>query len=228
VLAALAAYALVAAVYRPELNNFQSSPSYESISGDSILGMFAKDNLSKDSEGLLGAQEEPINFIVFAKNDGELVSAFQKAGWYSADPVTFSSLFETARTAAFNEPYPTAPMTPAFWNGAVNDFNFEKPTATETVRNRHHSRFWKTNFKTQDDYLVYVGTASLDTGIKWGVTHAISPDLDTEREFMFNDLVSSGYVASSSKEKFTTPNLGKNFSGDQFFTDGKAYLIYLK
>ncbi len=33
-----------------------------------------------------------------------------------------------------------------------------------------------------------MGTVSLDTGIKWGVTHAIAPDIDTERDLLVSDL----------------------------------------
>ena len=43
---------------------------------------------------------------------------------------------------------------------------------------------------------IYVGTASFDSGLKWWVTHRISPDIDTEREFLFTDLEATGQLSS--------------------------------
>jgi len=72
---------------------------------------------------------------------------------------------------------------------------------------------------------VYGGTASFDTNIKWLVTHAIQPDIDTERDKLLADLRTSGQIANVQEQQFVNPTLGKNFSGDQFFTDGKAYIF---
>ena len=118
-------------------------------------------------------------------------------------------------------------MTPSFWNGQVHDFGWEKDTNQHSVRQRHHARFWQTNFKTAQGKNIYVGTASLDTGIKWLVTHQISPDIDTERELIFQDLEQSGVVKNFSWQQFVDPILGQNFSGDQFFTDGQLYILEL-
>ena len=52
--------------------------------------------------------------------------------------------------------------------------------------------------------------------------------MDSERELLFNDLQKAGAVQSNSKEQFVEPLLGQNFAGDQFFTDGKIYVINLK
>lgn len=193
-----------------------------------IVGAFKEYGLNKFSEGLTGVAQEPINIIIVAKNDKDFESIFARAGWLPADHANLQTVLSTLKEAILNEPYPTAPMTPSFWNGNINNYGFEKPTEAGTVRKRHHSRFWKTNIETADQRPAYVGTASLDIGIKWGVTHKIAPDIDTEREFLFNDLKNTGLIADYAKAAFTEPVLGKNFLGDQFFTDGQAYIIYLK
>ena len=72
---------------------------------------------------------------------------------------------------------------------------------------------------------MYVGTASLDTGLKWGITHAIAPDIDTERDLFVSDTQKAGVVTEEKLIPFVSPTLGKNFSGDQFFTNGKAGFI---
>jgi len=116
-------------------------------------------------------------------------------------------------------------MTPSFWNKQVNDFGFEKSTETKSVRQKHHARFWKTNLKNDQGNNIYVGTVSLDTGIKWGITHKISPNINTERKLLFTDLEKTGVIKNSIKTKLVNPILGKNFSGDQFFTDGETYFV---
>ncbi|MFH1193362.1 MAG: LssY C-terminal domain-containing protein [bacterium] len=191
-------------------------------------GAFKDYGLNKFSEGLTGISQEPISIIIIAKNENDFESIFARAGWFSADRANLKTILSILKEAILNEPYPAAPMTPSFWNGNVNNYGFEKPTEADTVRKRHHSRFWKTNMEMPDHRFVYVGTASLDIGIKWGVAHKIAPDIDTEREFLFNDLKNTGQIADYKKVDFTDPVLGKNFLGDQFFTDGQAYVIYLK
>ena len=119
-------------------------------------------------------------------------------------------------------------MTPSFWNAQVHNFGFEKPTKIDEVSQRHHARFWKTYYQIKPGGYIYVGTTSLDKGIKWGITHKIKPDIDTEREFLFQDLMATGFVSRFSKQQFVPPLSGENFAGDAFFTDGKSYLLFLK
>ena len=195
---------------------------------NNLLGTFTDLKLSHYSEMLDGSPQEPLSFIIFAKDDVEIERIFSQAGWYSADPSNARSIFRIANAALLNQAYNQAPMTPSFWQAEVNDFAFQKPTAEKSVRERHHARFWKTNFKSKDGKNIYVGTASLDIGIKWWVTHKINPDIDTEREYLFADLKRTGLINDSHKEKFVDPVLGQNSSGDPFFTDGEIYLINLK
>jgi len=43
-----------------------------------------------------------------------------------------------------------------------------------------------------------------------------------------NDLLKTGYVESIGEFQIVEPTLGSNQAGDYFFTDGKAYVIFLK
>ncbi len=218
-------YTLFALQYHPPLNTLENE---RPIVVESVLAPFQEGKIPQFTETLLGNKQEPFNFIVVAKNDAEFINAMNRAGWRLADKATAESVFALAKSAILNENYPTAPMTPSFWDAKVHDFGFEKETPTQNVKERHHARFWKTNLQTNSGERVYAGTASFDSGIKWLVTHKINPDIDTERELLFADLQNTGLVATSSKEIFVAPVLGENFSGDQFFTDGKVYLVVLK
>ena len=218
-------YIIYAAHYKPPLNTYEQSTTIET--GISPVDIFSG-NLSKSSEGLLGNPQEPFNFIIIAKNPEELMSIFADAGWYVADEPDITSLARTVKAAILKQPYENAPVTPSFWNATVHDFAFEKPTELNTVRQRHHIRIWQTHIQTLDGKFIYIGTASFDNGLKWFVTHNISPDIDTEREFLFTDLNKTGLLLHVEKIQFVDPVLGKNSAGEQFFTDGKAYLLYLK
>jgi undecaprenyl-diphosphatase len=192
---------------------------------DDVAGSFDRLALPKYSETFSGTHQEPMSFLVIAKDDATFVETMERSGWMLSDPVTVANMTTLAGASIMKTSYPRAPMTPSFWNTRVHDFGFQKQTSVRNVHARHHARFWKAPIRTEDDGSVYAGTASLDVGIKWIVTHRISPDIDTERETLLGDLVATGSVVSSEKFRFVDPVLGKNFSGDPFFTDGEAYVL---
>ncbi len=191
---------------------------------DNVFSIFENENL-KYSETIFGRKQEPLNFIILAKSDKDLIKIFHQAGWSLGDPVNIRTVYKVGKSALLKQSYKTAPMTPSFWNSRVNDFGFQREIGN--VRVRHHARFWRTGYK-KGEYLIYVGTASFDIGIKWGITHKIDPDIDTEREILFEDLYKTGLIKKFYKVNFVKPTLGKNFVGDIFFTDGKAYYIEMK
>ncbi|HED38603.1 MAG TPA: phosphatase PAP2 family protein [Ignavibacteria bacterium] len=218
-------YLLVAAQYSP--NILSNAIIQKSLNGDKVDDVFYKET-DKFTKTLFGNTQEPISFMLYAKNDIELKKIFNNAGWYLSDEASLSSMFEISKAVLINGQYLRAPMTPSFWNKLPNGFGFEKPDKSNGVRQRHHVRFWKTDYVTTTGKRVYVGTASFDSGIKWGITHRINPSIDSEREFLFQDLKSTGKIMKYKKQKLVEPTLGQNFSGDQFFTDGKMYIVDFK
>ena len=218
-------YAGFASFYKPALAP-ATVPKTQYISGN-VLAYFSSHNIPKYSETITGQHQEPLNFIFFAKNDDALIKDFEKSSWFLADRFGLSSGLKIAKAAATNKEYSKGPMTPSFWNGIVHNFGFEKPTKIDTIRQRHHIRVWKTNLK-EGEYSIYVATASLDQGIKYLITHKINPDIDTEKEFIKNNLELAEVVTNSQEVQFVKPVLGENFSNDPFFTNGKLFIIYLK
>ncbi|MDA8430879.1 MAG: LssY C-terminal domain-containing protein [Geobacteraceae bacterium] len=188
--------------------------------GTDIAGSFARYKLPRYTESIVGEQQEPLNVIIVAKDITLLSDVFKAAGWQPADPVTVRNVARTVKAIISNENYPTAPISPSFWNGNVNDLGFEKPTPKQTVRQRHNLRLWKTNLETVDGKHVYVGSASMDAEMKWGLTHKIKPDIDSERDTLINDLLISNHATSLAKTRFVEPVSGYNFAGDPFFTNG--------
>ncbi|MDD5152442.1 MAG: LssY C-terminal domain-containing protein [Candidatus Pacebacteria bacterium] len=219
-------YATFSYLYRPIPIILKEAP--KEIVVESVDSAFQSYQLPRYTETLVGNKQEPLNVILVAGSDQELINAMQKAGWFLAEEPNIVSMAILAKRVFYNENYTTAPMTPSFWNAKTHDFGFEKPTEAMTVRERHHARFWKTDFQTKDGASIYVGTASLDIGIKSLIAHKIDPAIDVEREFLFSDLQKNNLVLSFKKEQSVKSAMGTNFAGDTFFTDGNFYIISLK
>ncbi len=204
-------------------------PSFEvsNRTTNSALHIFT-DGAPRYAETISGNHQEPIAFIITAPSEEAFTKAFERASWRSAEHLSSRSIVRMIRTMITSGSYPTAPMTPSFWNQEVNDFAFQKPTPADSIEERHHARFWRTAYVTEDGKRVYVGTASLDTNIKWFITHAIAPDIDSEREVLLQDLLAGGDVDHVDTVQLVPPVLGKNIFGDLFFTDGKAHVLELK
>lgn len=211
----------------PSILPLQNVPT-QTIQVSDPLTPFNDGTLPAYTEKVTGTLSEPLSFIVVAKSDQQLIDSFKQSGWLLADPVTLVSLIQSESDIFLNRSYQTEPMTPMFWNNHVHDFGFEKPTDANSARERHHARFWKTDFVTNDGQSIYVGVASFDSGFKWGITHRIEPDVDTERDLLLKDLTSADVVVGELTIPFVDPVLGKNLSGDAFFTDGKLNEVWLK
>ncbi len=221
-------FLIFAIAYNPAPNTIITKGT-QTINEPEILNLFqGKNALPQFTETPTGKNQEPLNFIIITPDIKTMIKAFEDSNWYLADPPTLQATFRLIDSAILNQEYTTAPLTPSFWNSQVNSYGFEKPTDNQTVRQRHHARFWSTDYVTETGQMIFVGTASLDQGLKWFITHQISPDIDTEREYIFNDLQKANKIKSHTKEQFIAPKLGQNFSGDMFFTDGQIYVLNLK
>lgn len=177
------------------------------------------------TESLIGSPLEPVSIIVMAPDDASLVDVLNAAGWQVADPPTIPTLSRAALAAWLDRPYATAPITPVFWDGWPQDFGFQRSVADQGLRQRHHARFWRVPTPLNDGLHTYVGTASLDSGIKWGLTHRIAPDVDSERDRLIADLLRTGRLRQDSWVELVAPLLGEDIVGDPFFTDGRAAVL---
>lgn len=202
-------------------------PLPKTIVADNIINVFNNGTLPKFTEKLGKKNQQPLSFLIVAKDDTELIKTFQKAGWFLAEKITLNTLLEEVVQVIKDEPNPNATVTPSIWNRTIQNFSFSKPTAKNTIRQRHHCRVWKTTVKTTKGKTLYVVTASYDPKMKTPFTHKIDADIDKEREYLFKDLLKTGKIQDYKKINFVGPTRGRNFQGDYFFTDGKAYLIYL-
>lgn len=204
-----------------------STPQGEMVvtpSLDSLLGIISLPQFPKFSETIVGNKMEPVSLIVIASPD-DLNKVFEKAGWFVADR-GIGKVLKLGLAAFSNQPYPTAPVTPSFLGAEPETIAFEKPTDLNTARQRHHTRFWLTNYSV-NGVPVWVATTSFDSGLQYFITHRIKPDIDTERDFIKSELMNTDLVDSVQEIQLVSPLMGTNQGGDQFFTDGKAYVAVL-
>lgn len=187
--------------------------------------------LPKVSETFTASPIEPINIIVVANKD-TLTNAFTKSGWFLLDQISFKTSIEIVNAVINNKPYPKTPGLPVFWDTKVNDFAFGKPVA-DNVDSRHHIHFWETPFITTDGQSIWVGTAHFDAQIKTTGKlilpfHSTELIVDKEREDLKADLAKNGFVKSFEKIDLTGLLYGTKKTGNNFLTDGQAYILYLK
>lgn len=178
------------------------------------------------SETLTGTRMEPTS-LIFIGSQAQLEETFRRAGWYRADPPTVGNSLHEFLTAARNEQYLTAPVTPSYLDAKPQDLAFEKPTTANTLQQRHHTRIWRLPYDVNGQP-VWVATASLDKGIGIGSavplpTHRIDPNVDQERSYILGSLG----VDHARFVRVVGPQLGHNASGDAFFTDGRAAVVPL-
>jgi membrane-associated phospholipid phosphatase len=179
------------------------------------------------SETLSGKTMEPINFIYLGSAQ-QIEQAFLSHGWFKADPSTLSNLLKALSVGLQGHQYLNAPVTPSYLAAKPENLAFQQPTKSNTLRQRHHTRLWRTDFRLADGKEIWVATASFDEGIEFAgpaklPTHHIDPNIDAERTYIATSL----NLKVLSELQVVKPQAGKNAAGDIFFTDGRALLTSL-
>lgn len=176
------------------------------------------------AESLIGTQVEPVSMILIAPDAATVTAAFTKAGWEAPAPADLPQLVEAALAAWTNHPDPVAPITPYFRDGQPNDLAFQKPDATDSLRRRHHLRLWQAKFRLSGGEALFLATASFDDGLKWGLVHHISPDLDAERDTILKGLADAGVLVVQSVIAGHGPLSGQDEFDDPWFSDGRIVI----
>lgn len=182
----------------------------------------------KYTETLLGQRQEPINFIFLAQGDRQLLTALQQAGWSLTDKANIAHFLKAIEALVLAKHYPAAPVSPSFWNMKIQTMSFAQVPGTDRPGHARHLRVWRTHARLTNGETVYVGMADATEGLKWWLVPEISPDLNSVRNRLFQDLFRSGRIETFRKFELVKPQVGRNLLGDPFFTDGGAYVVSLK
>ncbi|MFO1406569.1 MAG: LssY C-terminal domain-containing protein [Steroidobacteraceae bacterium] len=177
-----------------------------------------------------GHPGDPVN-IALEGSQEQVVRAMTAAGWYPADPITFTSSVRIAADTVFRRPDDQAPVSPLYLFGRVQDLAFELPVPGGP-KHRHHVRFWRWD-QERNGQPVWFGAATYDehAGLSYTtgqVTHHIGPDVDAERDLIVNGLTRAGWVGGVQWiDGFHKQLEGKNGGGDPWHTDGRLAIVVL-
>src|SRR6266702_4417678 len=177
----------------------------------------------------VGGDGDPVN-LVLVGTKAQILHSFHQAGWLIPDPITRHTSEKIAVDSLAHRSYPTAPVSPLYLFGRVQDLAFEKPT--NDVQNRGHIRLWQTGTLIEGQF-VWIGAASYDHGIEFSgttrlPTHHIAPTVDLERNAVGADLERTGLVKKEAYAAFTPPIFfARNGGGDYYTSDGDVLVINL-
>lgn len=185
-----------------------------------------KDNprLTETGDGHPGG---PLNVALIGSEE-EVRKIFAAAKWYDAEALGFKSDLEIAVGTILKRPDPEAPVSKLYLFGRPEDLAFEQPV-DGNPRQRNHVRFWQTKKLSSSGRKIWIGAASYDERVGLShttgqVTHHIAPDVDKERDHLFEDLKATGELSESYKVPgFQTILRGRNGGGDPWYTDGALW-----
>jgi len=174
-----------------------------------------------------GIPADPLN-VALVGTKGEVLKIMAAAKWYQADSLSIRSDLKIAAASVLKRDYDQAPVSNLFLYGRKEDLAFEKP-AGDNPRQRHHVRFWQSDRVDWDGRPVWVGAAIYDRRVGLShttlqITHHTAADIDTERDYLFNDLKQTSDLSEFFiVEGFHKVRQGKNGGGDPWHTDGNLY-----
>lgn len=206
---------------------FASISAGQVVSVSKASDIFSSEQM-KYTETLIGERQEPINYIFLAEDDTRLVNALQQAGWTLTDKADIASFVKAVKAWVTKTPHLTAPVSPSFWNAKIQDMSFRRVPEPNRLVHEHRLRIWRTGFSLKDGLAVYIGMVNGTDGLKLGILPRLASDLDTQRDLLLQELARTGMIENLLKRQLVNPQIGKNFVGDQFFTDGKVHIITLK
>lgn len=215
VLVGLLIWAMLAYIFVPEFWKlyFRRHPSLDDVPGVT----FTADGIPAD----------PIN-VALIGTKAEVVKIMLAAKWHPADPLTLRSCLEIAEASVFKREYNDAPVSSEFLFGRKEDLAFEQAVG-DSPRHRHHVRFWESDKRDPDGRPVWLGSAVFDTRVGLSrttgqITHETAPDVDAERDKLFDDLKKTGDLAEFIIVRgFHKVREGRNGEGNPWHTDGDLY-----
>jgi len=171
---------------------------------------------------------DPLN-VALIGTQAQIQKIMQAAGWFPAAQLGLDSDLQITVDTVLSRPDAEAPVSNLYLFGRKEDLAFEQPVG-DNPRQRNHVRFWKTNDIDGDGRPGWIGSATYDERVGLShttgqITHHIAPDVDKERDHLFEDLKKTGEL-----EDFYTMDgyhkvlEGRNGGGDPWHTDGRLFV----
>jgi LssY C-terminus len=175
-----------------------------------------------------GVPGDPLNVALVGTKE-QLERILTAAQWFPADPLGVRADLKIAEATVLKREYDDAPVSSLYLFGRKEDLAYEQPVGPDP-RQRHHVRFWKTDKVDDEGRPVWIGSAIFDEHVGLSrrtgqITHVTAPDIDAERDYLFQCLEVTGELAERYIEKGFHKQLeGKNGGGDPWRTDGDLYV----
>jgi hypothetical protein len=171
-----------------------------------------------------GREGDMVN-LVFVASETELQSAFVNAGWTAVDNKNGSMAWHLL---CHGTHYARLPMAHFFVFGRSQDYSFSMPNPLAILSQRHHIRIWRTNYLV-DNTPVWVAAATHDVSIamhRMRLTHRIDPQVDSERDFIADNLSGTRLVASTEYMPSQQPVFQATTTGGQpYYSDSRILLV---
>jgi LssY C-terminus len=169
--------------------------------------------------------------IIFLGSEDQVKSAFRKAGWHNADPVSKHAWMMNLYALLNNSGYAQQPMMTFLMNDKPEDMNWQKNL--NSYGRRDHLRIWQWSSDGATDP-IWVASSTHDAGVALavkykGFVHHISPNIDDERSTVIRDLNFAGCVKSVTYvARPEVPTSLHNATGDLMRTDGSVAVVGLQ
>ena len=179
-----------------------------------------------------GHPGDPVNVALIGSKE-QIEATMKAAKWYPAKALGIRSDIGIGVDTILKRPDVEAPVSTLYLFGRKEDLAFEQPVGNNP-RQRNHVRFWKSDDKSDDGQPVWLGSASYDEKVGFShttgqITHHIAPDVDKERDHLFDDLRATGDLEDEyTVDGFHTHLEGRNGGGDRWVTDGRLFVGILK
>ena len=177
---------------------------------------------------------DPLNLVIVG-NGIDAIFPFTGRGWKMNESDDVEGSYQMVKALLFRSKYETAPVSPLYLFGRVQDVALEK--ARDTINERNHLRLWLAPFKVEGQE-VWVGHISRDIGLHFTtkawylVTHRMDEQVDQDRTYLLQDLAITGYVnrfGYVSGVGASTPDHPRtNMTNDRYVTDGLRVVIFLE
>ncbi len=179
-----------------------------------------------DSEGNAG---DIVNFFILGQQQ-DVLKMFQTAGWLQVDRTTGDAILHGLLATLSKDAYVQMPMSTLDLFGRPQDYGLAHAEPFSVVATRNHLRLWKAPFKVNGREL-WAGAATHDMGFErdqrnGGVTHHIDPDVDKERTYVGETLLSTGMVKRIALMMPTNPVTdARTATGGGFHSDGRVLVM---
>src|SRR3954468_727006 len=186
---------------------------------------------ARNYEGMFG---DPVN-RAFLGTEEQVHAAMTRAGWNLADELGFRSGMRIVLSTLGRRTYRTAPVSPLFLFGRMQEFTYQQEVEGSPAR-RHHVRFWRTPegwFLPGGEEVDWLAAGTYDRRVGLSIftlqiTHKISGDTDRERDHIVDSVRHAvPQLGTSVIRPFSSGYHSRNGGGDAIETDGDLPVLDL-